>query len=110
MSPVRARRHCTCTFVFVVSEIRPSIDAKGDRDMPATATQNPISDLMYDWLTVLQSKAEGLNAYEQYIQDAEKEGAQECVQMFRKLHDADVKQVQEIRDHVMHMMSAKQGR
>jgi len=29
----------------------------------ATATQaNPVPDLMYDWLTVLQSKAEGLNA------------------------------------------------
>ena len=44
--------------------------------MPATMTQNPISDLMYDWLTVLQSKAEGLSAYEQYIHDAEKENAQ----------------------------------
>ena len=33
-----------------------------------TAT-NPISDLMYDWLTVLQSKAEGVNAYEKYIRD-----------------------------------------
>ena len=30
----------------------------------ATAIRaNPISDLMYDWLTVLRSKAEGLNAY-----------------------------------------------
>src|SRR5436305_1296933 len=38
--------------------------------MPATTSANPISDLMYDWLTVLQSKAEGLNAYEKYIQDA----------------------------------------
>jgi hypothetical protein len=73
-------------------------------------TQNPISDLMYDWLTVLQSKAEGLSAYEQYIEDAEKENAQECVQMFRKLHEADVRQVEEIRDHVMQMMKSKQGR
>jgi hypothetical protein len=78
--------------------------------MPATMTQNPISDLMYDWLTVLQSKAEGLSAYEQYIEDAEKENAQECVQMFRKLHEADVRQVEEIRDHVMQMMKSKQGR
>jgi hypothetical protein len=75
--------------------------------MPATMTQNPISDLMYDWLTVLQSKAEGLNAYEQYIQDAEKENAQECVEMFRRLHAADVRQVEEIRDHVMQMMKSK---
>lgn len=60
---------------------------------------------MYDWLTVLQSKAEGLNAYEKYIQDAEKEGAQDCVAMFRRLHEQDSRQVTEIRDHLVKMLS-----
>jgi len=77
----------------------------------ATATvQNPISDLTYDWLTVLQSKAEGLNAYEKYIRDAEKENAQECVQLFRKLHEQDSRQVGEIREHLMRTMSKQQGK
>ena len=77
----------------------------------ATATRaNPINDLMYDWLTVLQSKAEGLNAYEKYIQDAEKENASECVEMFRKLHDEDARLVEEIRDHLTKMMCKQQGR
>ena len=67
----------------------------------AAATQtNPVPNLMYDWLTVFQSKAEGLNAYEQYIQDAEKEGATNCVEMFRKLHEQDAKQVEEIKKHL----------
>lgn len=71
----------------------------------ATMTQsNPISDLMYDWLTVLQSKAEGLNAYEKYIEDAEKEGATKCAEMFRRLHDQDAKMVEEIKEHVKMMM------
>ena len=55
-----------------------------------TAT-NPISDLMYDWLTVLQNKAEGVAAYEKYIRDAEEVGAQECVDLFRRLHERDVR-------------------
>ena len=77
----------------------------------ATATRaNPISNLMYDWLTVLQSKAEGLNAYEKYIRDAEKENASECVEMFRKLHDEDARLVEEIRDHLTKMMCKQQGR
>jgi hypothetical protein len=72
----------------------------------ATATvQNPISDLQYDWLTVLQSKAEGLNAYEKYIHDAEGANATECAQFFRRLHEQDARQVQEIRDHLAKMMS-----
>ena len=76
--------------------------------MAQTTGQNPISDLMYDWITVLHAKAEGLNAYEKYIKDAEKENSQECVQMFRRLHEQDAKLVQEVRDHLMGMMS-KQG-
>jgi len=78
--------------------------------MASATRSNPISDLTYDWLTVLQSKAEGLNAYEQYIQDAEKENATECVAMFRKLQENDVRQVEEIRDHVMKMLSKAQGK
>jgi len=67
----------------------------------ATATQsNPVPDLMYDWLTVLQSKAEGLNAYEKYIRDAEQEGATECAAMFRRLHEQDSRQVEEIKKHL----------
>ena len=70
---------------------------------------NPISDLLYDWLTVLQSKAEGLNAYEKYIQDAQKENSQECVEMLRRLHEQDAKQVEQIRDHLVQMLSKQQG-
>lgn len=69
-----------------------------------TPQASPISDLMFDWLSVLHAKAEGLNAYEQYIRDAEKENATECVEMFRKLSEQDARQVQEIRDHVVAMM------
>jgi len=77
--------------------------------MATTTSTNPISDLEYDWLTVLQSKAEGLNAYEQYIKDAERENARECVELFRKLHEQDSRQVAEIRDHMKQMMS-QQGK
>src|SRR5437868_2928801 len=68
--------------------LRPSTLFPRRYTMNAT-NQNPISDLMYDWLTVLQSKAEGLNAYEKYIRDAEKENAPECVQLLRRLYEQD---------------------
>jgi hypothetical protein len=71
----------------------------------ATMTQaNPISDLTFDWISVLHAKAEGLNAYRQYIEDAERAGAAECVKLLRKLHDADAKQVEEIKQHVKMML------
>jgi ferritin-like metal-binding protein YciE len=73
-----------------------------------TAT-NPISDLMYDWLTVLQSKAEGLSAYEKYIQDAEAAGAHECVEMFRRIHERDSQMAEEIKEHVYNMIRKEHG-
>ena len=77
----------------------------------ATTQSNPIDDLTYDWLTVLQSKAEGLNAYEKYIQDASREqNASECVEMFRKLHEQDARMVEEIKNHVTMMFSKRQGK
>src|SRR5947199_6449818 len=77
--------------------------------MPQTMMKNPISDLMYDWLTVLQSKAEGLNAYEKYIRDAEEANATECVEMFRRLHEQDARLLQEVKDHVFGMISEGKG-
>jgi hypothetical protein len=68
-----------------------------------TAT-NPVSDLMYDWLTVMHSKAEGLTAYEKYIRDAEAAGSEECVEMFRRLHEQDARLLQEVKDHVFGMI------
>jgi hypothetical protein len=76
----------------------------------ATTEKNPISDLTYDWLTVLHSKAEGLHAYEKYIQDAQKENATECVNMFRKLHEQDARMVEEIKNHVTTMLTKQQSK
>ena len=73
--------------------------------MAAQATSaNPVSDLLYDWLTVLQSKAEGLNAYQKYVRDAEQANSTECVNLFRKLQERDAEMVREVKDHVARMM------
>ena len=76
--------------------------------MAHMTASNPISDLMYDWLTVLQNKAEGVNAYEKYIKDAEEAGSTECAEMFRRIHDHDVRMLEEIKDHVFRMIRNKQ--
>jgi hypothetical protein len=67
--------------------------------------QNPISDLMYDWLTVLHAKAKGINAYEQYLKDAQSERSQECIDLLSKLRDQDIRAVDEITRHLQHMFN-----
>jgi hypothetical protein len=45
-----------------------------------------------------------VNAYEKHIDGAEKEGATQCVEMSRKLHDQDTMMVEEIEEHVKLMI------
>lgn len=67
-------------------------------------TQNPVSNLEYDFLTVLQNKAEAIKAYETYINDAKQVGSQPCVELFQKLRQHDIEQVKEIRHHLQEVM------
>jgi hypothetical protein len=69
----------------------------------------PLGDLMFDWLTVLQNKSEGLAAYDRYLKDAEAAGSAECVAMFKKLRDQDARLVEEVKTHVFGMIARSQG-
>jgi hypothetical protein len=63
-----------------------------------------LSNLEYDLLTVLQNKAEAVKAYDTYIQDAQDQDSQPCVQLFQKLMQQDMEQAQEIRNHLQQVM------
>ncbi len=65
---------------------------------------SPVSNLEYDFVTVLHDKAKGLKAYETYIQDAQQAGSQPCVELFQKLHQQDSQQIEEIRHHLQEVM------
>ena len=63
-----------------------------------------MSDLEYDLLTVLHNKAEAQKAYDTYIQDAQSMDSQPCVELFQKLKQSDMEQIQEIRHHLQEVM------
>lgn len=69
-----------------------------------TQTNEVISNLEYDLMTVLQNKAEALKAYETYIKDAEKLGSKPCAELFQKLKEADQEHAQELRHHLQEVM------
>lgn len=72
--------------------------------MPTNGNSQAISNLEYDLLTVLQNKAEALQAYDQYIQDAQSIGSQPCAELFQKLQQQDMQQIQEVRQHLQEVM------
>ncbi|WP_035990734.1 hypothetical protein [Leptolyngbya sp. KIOST-1] len=70
-----------------------------------TKAQQVVSNLEYDWLTVMHSKAKALQAYDKYMQDAREANSQECVDLLTQLKQSDIEQIQEIRKHLMKTMS-----
>lgn len=70
----------------------------------ANSSSKAISDLEYDLLTVLQNKAEAVQMYDTYIQDAQQAGSQPCAELLRKLQQSDNEQVQELRRHLQEVM------
>ncbi|MDX2214845.1 MAG: hypothetical protein SFY66_16270 [Oculatellaceae cyanobacterium bins.114] len=70
----------------------------------ANGQTQAISNLEYDLLTVLHNKAEALKAYETYIRDAQEMQSQPCVELFQKLQQAEMQQVNEIRHHLQEVM------
>jgi hypothetical protein len=74
-----------------------------------TTDRHPISNLEYDWITLIQNKAQALMAYDQYIKDAEKAGSAECAAFFRKVHDADKAQLAEAKRHLLAVLQGKMG-
>jgi hypothetical protein len=71
---------------------------------------HPLSDLAYDWITLIQNKAQALMAYDQYIKDAEQAESPECAAFFRKVHDADKAQLAEAKRHLVAVLEGKMGR
>ncbi|WP_017655047.1 hypothetical protein [Fortiea contorta] len=67
-------------------------------------SQQPISNLEYDFITVLHNKAEAVQAYERYIQDAQAVNSQPCVELFQKLRQSEIEQAQEVRQHLQTVM------
>lgn len=72
--------------------------------MAATSNSGTISDLEYDLLTVLKNKAEAVQMYEVYVEDAQKVGSQPCVELLQKIQQEDQQHVQELRQHLQEVM------
>ena len=75
-----------------------------------TSDPHPLSNLEYDWITLMQNKAQALVAYDQYIRDAVQANSAECAAFFRRVHDADKAQLAEARQHLSAVLQGKMGR
>jgi hypothetical protein len=59
-----------------------------------TRGTSPIDNLTYDLITVIQAKAEGLAAFDKYMQDAQ--GNQQATQLFQQIRQQDSQYIQQL--------------
>jgi hypothetical protein len=71
-------------------------------------SQQPITNLEYDFITILHNKAAAVQAYDRYIQDAQEANSNPCVELFQKLRQSEIQEAQEVRHHLQQVMA--QGR
>jgi hypothetical protein len=82
---------------------------KGHAMQETPSDPHPLCNLEYDWITLMQNKAQALMAYDQYIKDAEQAKSPECAAFFRRVHDADKAQLVEAREHLVAVLQGKLG-
>ena len=68
-----------------------------------TSSASPISNLLFDFISVLHAKAEGLHACEKYLQDAEQQRSQPCIDLLTRIIEQDRQMVAELKDHLQFM-------
>jgi len=66
-----------------------------------------LSNNSYNIVSALSEKSKGLQLYDKYIQDAQAQGLQDCVQLFQQLKQQDDQAVEQLKQHVQ--MLAQQG-
>ena len=67
-------------------------------------SQEPISNLEYDFVKVLHNKAQAVQSYDCYIKDAQEAYSQPCVELFQRLRQSEIDQAHEIRQHLQQVM------
>lgn len=65
----------------------------------------PLEDLTYDVITVMQNKSKALEAFDQYIEDAE--GDEEVRNLFTEIRDRDYEQIAALQDCLARLLSAE---
>jgi len=69
-----------------------------------TQGNSAISNLQFDMVSILHSKAEGLEAYDKYMKDAQGENSQPCVELLQRLKRQDEEAVMEVKQHLTELL------
>lgn len=73
-----------------------------------SSSSSPISDLLFDFVSLLHKKAEGLEATEKYLRDAEEQNSQSCIDILNRIIEQDRQVVVELRDHLADMLQNRE--
>lgn len=77
--------------------------------MSKSRTQSPLDDLTYDVITILQKKAEGLEAYDKYLGDAEAEDDEDLKELFIEMRKQDEEHIRVLKESLARRLDEDLG-
>lgn len=69
------------------------------------STNQGLSDLGFDSVTIVQKKAKAVNAYEKYIADARAADAEECARALEQIRQDDLRHLEEAKRHLQFFLT-----
>jgi hypothetical protein len=75
--------------------------------MPTTMTRKPLDDLTYDIVSILHEKSQALEAYDDYLEDAEREP--DVKRLLEEIRRHDEEDVQKLRSELGRLLSKAAG-
>jgi hypothetical protein len=70
-------------------------------------TESPLDDVTYDLITVIHEKAKGLEAFDQYLEDAAQED--ELVELLEAIRAQDEQAIEDLRTHLVRLLQETSG-
>jgi hypothetical protein len=67
-----------------------------------STTDSPLDNITYDVITVIHEKAKGLEAFDQYIEDAAED--EELVDLLETIREQDEQSIEELKPHLARLL------
>jgi hypothetical protein len=70
-------------------------------------TDSPVDNITYDIITVIHEKAKGLEAFDQYIEDAAED--EDLVDLLETIREQDEQCIEELKPHLVRLLQQNAG-
>jgi len=78
---------------------------KSSQSRSSRSSDFPLDNNTYNVITVIHEKSKGLEAFDQYIEDAD----EELREIFQEIRDQDTRYIEQLQEHLRRLIASGEG-